>query len=268
MKRLINGELTESDLFLDLTLEQQNLYFHSCLYADDEGFIKNPKSICRTIGVNFSECEELIKKGFYISFTTGVIVITHWFLHNKVRKDRMKETMFLEEKSYLSKSENGIYNLFKKESDNQLSTNCQPTVCPIYNINTIYNIITITNDNINDNTNNVCSELQNSSDQQENTSEPYVIALPLNDKTMHYVTTGDYEKYISFYPAVDVMQELRNMKGWLDAHPRKLKTRSGIKTFINNWLRKDQEKKSDSFPDNQNNNSSKYNVFDEMEKGL
>lgn len=242
MKRLINGELTESDLFLDLSVQQQNLYFHSCLYADDEGFIKNPKSICRTIGVDYSECEELIEKGFYISFTSGVIVITHWFLHNKVRKDRMKETMFLEEKSYLVKSDNGIYNVIRKSNDNQLTTNCQPTVCPIYknNINNIYSIIDNISINTNSNTNNVCSELSNSSEQEEADPDTIVISLPLNDGTEHDVTVRDYEKYVSLYPSVDIMQELRNMVGWCDSNPKKLKTRSGIRKFITNWLQKNQ----------------------------
>ena len=71
--------------------------------------------------------------------------------------------------------------------------------------------------------------------------EPNVfIELPLNDKTFHAVTEEDVSKYRELYPAVNVEQELRNMYGWLDSNPKRLKTRGGIKRFITNWLSKEQ----------------------------
>ena len=44
------------------------------------------------------------------------------------------------------------------------------------------------------------------------------------------------------YPAVDIMQELRAMKGWCDANPRKRKTAGGMKRFINAWISKVQNR--------------------------
>ena len=44
------------------------------------------------------------------------------------------------------------------------------------------------------------------------------------------------------YPAVDVIQQLRNMRGWLDANPAKRKTKRGINAFIVRWLAKEQDK--------------------------
>jgi len=38
------------------------------------------------------------------------------------------------------------------------------------------------------------------------------------------------------YPAVDVFQELKAMESWLDANPKKRKTKGGIKRFVNSWL--------------------------------
>ena len=38
------------------------------------------------------------------------------------------------------------------------------------------------------------------------------------------------------------MQELRKMKGWLTANPKRRKTKSGIKRFINGWLAKEQDR--------------------------
>jgi hypothetical protein len=67
-----------------------------------------------------------------------------------------------------------------------------------------------------------------------------LLTLPLNDGTSHGVTEHDVEEWKSIYPAVDVMQELRNMKGWLIANPSNRKTPKGVMRFINGWLAKQQ----------------------------
>lgn len=73
-------------------------------------------------------------------------------------------------------------------------------------------------------------------------STPPVYTLPLNDGTLHEITKEDYEKYKRLYPSVDVMGEFRKMEGWFDGHQSKLKTRQGIRRFINTWLSKEQDK--------------------------
>ena len=83
------------------------------------------------------------------------------------------------------------------------------------------------------------------SEPEESVSKPHesaVISVPLNDGTEHSVTQTDIDKYTSLYPAVDVMQELRKMVGWLDGNPTRKKTRKGIKRFINGWLAREQDK--------------------------
>ena len=69
-----------------------------------------------------------------------------------------------------------------------------------------------------------------------------VIALPLNDGTEKAVTQSEVDKWSELYPAVDVMCELRKMVGWLDANPKKKKTKRGIGQFINGWLSREQDK--------------------------
>lgn len=69
-----------------------------------------------------------------------------------------------------------------------------------------------------------------------------VMELPLNDATVYGVEQDKVREWAELYPCVDVLQELRNMKGWLDANPKKRKTRSGILRFINGWLAKEQDK--------------------------
>lgn len=73
-------------------------------------------------------------------------------------------------------------------------------------------------------------------------SSPVVISITLNDKTEYPITQADVDCWKDLYPAVDVMQELRKMKGWADANPTKRKTKTGIKRFINAWLAKEQDK--------------------------
>ena len=73
-------------------------------------------------------------------------------------------------------------------------------------------------------------------------SSPMVISITLNDKTEYPITEADVEGWKGLYPAVDVMQELRKMKGWADANPSKRKTKAGIKRFINAWLAKEQDR--------------------------
>lgn len=77
---------------------------------------------------------------------------------------------------------------------------------------------------------------------QKKPSSPVVISIILNDKTEFGITEADVSQWKDLYPAVDIMQELRKMKGWADANPSKRKTRNGIKRFINGWLAKEQDK--------------------------
>lgn len=69
-----------------------------------------------------------------------------------------------------------------------------------------------------------------------------VITFPLNDKSEYSVTESEVVEWQELYPALDVMQELRSMKGWLISNPQKRKTRRGINNFINTWLSKSQNK--------------------------
>lgn len=67
-----------------------------------------------------------------------------------------------------------------------------------------------------------------------------IIELPLNDGTMHPVFQSQVDEYRRLYPSVDIVQELRNMLGWLNANQKNRKTASGINRFINGWLCREQ----------------------------
>jgi len=82
-----------------------------------------------------------------------------------------------------------------------------------------------------------------SQDGQEDVQyQPPAVTLPLNDGSRHQVFQTDIDHYAELYPAVDVLQELRKMQGWLEANPGRRKTQRGIKRFIANWLAKEQDR--------------------------
>ena len=69
-----------------------------------------------------------------------------------------------------------------------------------------------------------------------------VEAIPLNDGSEWTPTEQELAEYERLYPAVDVKQEFRNMRGWSNGNPTKKKTRSGVRRFVTNWLAKEQNK--------------------------
>lgn len=71
---------------------------------------------------------------------------------------------------------------------------------------------------------------------------PAVLTIPLNDKSEYPITEKDVAEWQELYPAVDIMQELRNMRGWCNANPTRRKTSRGIMAFINRWLSGEQDK--------------------------
>ena len=108
-RRMFSKTIIDSDLFLDMPLTAQALYFHLSMRADDDGFINNPKKIQRMIGSSDDELKLLIAKQFIIPFESGIVVIKHWKIHNYIQKDRYKETIYKDEKSLLSFDENNMY---------------------------------------------------------------------------------------------------------------------------------------------------------------
>jgi len=72
--------------------------------------------------------------------------------------------------------------------------------------------------------------------------ELIVIHLPLNTGDQFPITGAQVEEWSSLYPNVDVIQQLRSMKGWCDSNPSKRKTKNGILRFVNSWLSREQDK--------------------------
>ena len=77
--------------------------------------------------------------------------------------------------------------------------------------------------------------------QDDSTPAPAVVAIPLVDKTEFPVTQPMVDEWSTTFPAVDVPQQLREMRAWCVANPTKRKTPRGINAFIVTWLGKEQD---------------------------
>ena len=108
-RRMFAKTIVTSDAFLDMPMSARCLYFTLGMFADDDGFVNNPKSIIRQIGASEDDIKVLLAKRFLIAFESGVIVIKHWRINNYLRNDRYHETAYIDEKKLLSIDENGAY---------------------------------------------------------------------------------------------------------------------------------------------------------------
>lgn len=101
-RRMFAKQIIDSDLFLEMPLSAQVLYFHLAMRADDDGFVDKPKSIMRLCGNKDEDMKILIERNFIIPFDSGIVVITHWKIHNYIRSDRYRTTQYKSEKQALS----------------------------------------------------------------------------------------------------------------------------------------------------------------------
>ena len=114
-RRMFARTIVTSDAFLDMSPSARCLYFTLAMFADDDGFVNNPKSIMRQSGATTDDMNILIAKKFVIVFESGVLVIKHWRIHNYIQNDRKHDTKYQEEMSRLLLDENKAYKLMDTE---------------------------------------------------------------------------------------------------------------------------------------------------------
>ena len=116
-RRMISKTLVTSDRYLDLPQTSQLLYFHLLTQADDDGFVGNPRSVMRLIGVTKEDLQLLIKEGLLLSFDSGIVLIRHWKVHNYIRKDIYVETKYTDEKQQVFLSKHKLYEKISEHPD-------------------------------------------------------------------------------------------------------------------------------------------------------
>lgn len=230
-RRMFAKAIVTSDAFLDMPLSARCLYFTLGMFADDDGFVGNPKAIMRQCGASKDDLLVLLQKRYILAFESGVIVIKHWRMNNYLQKDRYKHTTYVEELDRLMIDEKGAYT----EKDRKIEAST-----PMYTecIQTVYT----GKDSLGKDSLGKESKYISPEPKQVLPSEPPVITIPLNDGNEYSVTQRDIDEYKGLYPAVNVEQELRNMRGWCLANPSRRKTKKGVARFINGWLAKEQDK--------------------------
>lgn len=109
-RRMFSLDVVDTDIFLDLPISSQALYFHLGMRADDDGFVSSPKRVIAMIGANQDDLKLLIAKGFVIVLEGGVVVIRHWKQNNYIQSDRHKDTIYQSQMAALTVN-NGIYDV-------------------------------------------------------------------------------------------------------------------------------------------------------------
>lgn len=128
-RRMFAKTIIDSDAFLEMPMSARLLYYDLGMRADDDGFVNSPKKIMKICGVSNDDMNILILRKFIIPFDKGIVVIKHWKIHNYIRNDRYKPTVYTEEKAmldlkpndgYVLKNNNGIPNGYQMDTQDRI----------------------------------------------------------------------------------------------------------------------------------------------------
>ena len=128
-RRMFAKTIIDSDAFLDMPISARLLYYDLSVRADDDGFVDSPKKIMRTVGATQSDLDTLINKDYVIRFHTGIIVITHWHIHNYIQPDRYHPTRYQDEKALLIQDDTKAYKMINNDSK-------ETCIQPVYKMDT------------------------------------------------------------------------------------------------------------------------------------
>lgn len=83
-RRMFAKTVIDTDLFIEMPLSAQALYFHLGMHANDSGEINNIKAICRAVQISETNIDILLRKGFLerSDFVDSEYYILHWEINN------------------------------------------------------------------------------------------------------------------------------------------------------------------------------------------
>ena len=241
-RRMFAKTVIDSDQFLEMGQSARLLYYDLGMRADDDGFV-TPKKIMKMTGASEDDLRVLIAKGFVIPFDSGVIVIRHWWLNNYIQNDRYTPTIYQHEidqlvysrekrkpTPYTLKNDSCIQNGYKLDTQDRIGKDRIGKDRDIEESNSLRSLSSS------------CSEPSRENSEPE-PSKSIFIEIETNKNGVLFPVTDEFVSQMKdLYPAVDVEQELRNMKGWAHTTPAKRKTYKGMPRFINRWLAREQDK--------------------------
>lgn len=124
-RRMFSLDVVDTDVFTDMAVSAQALYFHLGMHGDDDGFVSSPRKIAKSIGCNGDDLKLLIARGFIIPFESGVVVIRDWNTNNTLRNDRYHPTIYQTEKAEIQENDSGQYELVATLATKQLPSGNQ-----------------------------------------------------------------------------------------------------------------------------------------------
>ncbi|WP_285946942.1 hypothetical protein [Thomasclavelia cocleata] len=247
-RRMFSPDVVENDSFIDMSFDAQLLYFHLSMYADNEGFVSNPKTVIRTIGADKECLNELINSNFVISFDSGIVVITHWKKNNYLDEKRMKKTTFIDEKKLLI-VKNRCY--FRVDHDTKLMNSKELHVTP-KNSNKFHASI-VENSIVENKKTNETIPFQKIVDIYNSTciKLPKVVRLTDNRKKAIKARYMEYEKDISIFETlfkkVNESDFLQGINGeWKANFDWLLKQQSMVKVLEDQYINKHNQKNKES----------------------
>lgn len=187
-----------------------------------------------------------------IEVANDIIYIANWEKYQEVDKlavikeqNRIRQKAYYERQKALEKEKNNVSLTLGITSSNAIDIDKD-----------IEEDIDINNSITNINITNTCPLISLTP------NEKAVISLILNNKKYFNVYEEDIKHYQFLYPAVEILQELKFMCGWLESNPANRKTEKGIKSFITRWL----SKKQNQAP-KVSNNSRITEMLEELKSG-
>lgn len=131
-RRMFSGKVIITDDFLELPATARCLYFTLNMFADDDGFLDNYKTVMRICNAAQNDFDILKMKSYVIDFNNGVIVIRHWKVHNLIQADRYKATAYVDEKEMLSLDNKKAYVLINAACEALPKTQAEPAENTVY----------------------------------------------------------------------------------------------------------------------------------------
>ena len=246
-RRMFSKSVVETDAFYELPAATQALYYHLCMNADDDGFVSNPKKIQQNLHATKKSRDLLIEKGYIIQFDSSLVAIRHWKINNRIRSDRYKETIYIQEKSLLFENKAGSYEMIRE--DGAHGCNLVYQTVPQYSIGkdsggecslvigeeTAEGGERKTNDDD-------ATKKENLSKNDDKTTKAILV---FHSGDVFHITQKDLNEWHETYPTMDLTSELKKMQEWLTNHPDK-QDFSGARHYIVSWLKRAAAKENEN----------------------
>lgn len=257
-RRMFSIRVVNSARFLRMPVSSRLLYYDLGMHADDDGVVE-AFSVMTMTGATEDDLRVLCSKGFVSVLNEDLVTyINDWQENNKIRPDRKVDSIYKNllvqlNVSTLSPRERADTGKVTSSHRDDKKADGQPMDNQWTTVGRQMDGIgkdRIGKDSIGEiEESNSLRSLSSSCPEPsaENSGKaadfPVFIELETNKTDVLYPVTGEFVSQMKeLYPAVDVEQELRNMKAWLMSNPQRRKTFKGMPKFINSWLAREQDK--------------------------